>query len=86
MPLLIAGPGVRAGVTSSYPARLIDIAPTVLTLMGVPPRGMRGIPLADAMTSPTAAGRAAQGEVQRTLQPLVNSLKSESKLERAETR
>jgi arylsulfatase A-like enzyme len=86
MPLAIAGPGVRQGISSSYPARIIDIAPTVLSLMGIPPTGMRGVPLADALISPGRSADSAQQEAEKTLRPIVASLKLESRIERTETR
>lgn len=53
VPLVFAGPGVRSGVTSTFPARLMDVAPTVLTLLGIEPTNMDGVPLADALLAPT---------------------------------
>jgi arylsulfatase A-like enzyme len=52
IPLILEGPGVKQGYTSAYPARLVDIAPTLETLLGVSPQHQDGIPLADAMVSP----------------------------------
>jgi arylsulfatase A-like enzyme len=49
IPLVISGPGVRSHVTSDFPARLMDIAPTVLTLLGIQPQRMDGVVLADAL-------------------------------------
>lgn len=81
IPLVISGPGVRRGYVASYPARLEDIAPTVLTLMGVPPAGMTGLPLADAMQHPSASLRRAQLTQSTVLRPVVASLQQESRLE-----
>jgi hypothetical protein len=53
VPLLLAGPGVRRGVRSSAPARLVDVAPTVLRLMELPNGHTDGMVLADALQSPT---------------------------------
>lgn len=53
IPLVVSGPGVRGGVESSFPARLMDIAPTVLTLLGVQPARMDGAVLADALVRAT---------------------------------
>jgi predicted AlkP superfamily pyrophosphatase or phosphodiesterase len=80
IPLVISGPGVRHGV-SSYPARLIDVAPTVLQLMGVPVIGMHGVPLADAMSRPSTPQLRAQQAEARILQPIVTALQKESQLE-----
>jgi arylsulfatase A-like enzyme len=83
IPLVFSGPGVRSGQVSSYPARLMDIAPTALQLMGVPHKGMQGIPLADAMQAPPAwAVRWQQGR-NRYLLPHVQALQQESRLELA---
>ena len=52
IPLILAGPGIRQAYVSSYPARLVDIAPTVETLLGGQPFKQDGVPLADAMINP----------------------------------
>jgi arylsulfatase A-like enzyme len=54
IPLILSGPGVPAGVLSHFPARLVDVAPTVLRLLNVPQTGMDGTVLADAMTDASA--------------------------------
>jgi Type I phosphodiesterase / nucleotide pyrophosphatase len=81
MPLILSGPGIRAGHTSSYPARLIDIAPTALSVLGASYAGMQGIPLADAMLSSSSSAQARQRTVGAALSPLVSSLQKESQLE-----
>jgi arylsulfatase A-like enzyme len=53
VPLIIAGPGVRKGWVSSFPARLVDIAPTILAIAGIQPEGMDGVVLADSMVTPS---------------------------------
>lgn len=53
VPLVLSGPGVASGITSHFPARLMDVAPTVLRIMGLPPAAMDGKVLADAITSAT---------------------------------
>jgi len=60
VPLILSGPGVATGVVSHYPARLIDVAPTVLSLLGVAPRAMDGIILADALGNATGQDVAVQ--------------------------
>jgi hypothetical protein len=60
VPLLFSGPGVPAGVVSQAPARLVDVAPTIVRLMGLPPGSMDGIVLADALSVATAQEVAAQ--------------------------
>jgi arylsulfatase A-like enzyme len=52
IPMMVAGPGFKRGYTSSYPARLADIAPTIESAMNIRPRGQDGVPLADAMVKP----------------------------------
>jgi predicted AlkP superfamily pyrophosphatase or phosphodiesterase len=60
VPLILSGPGIATGVVSHYPARLIDVAPTLLRLLGLAPRAMDGIILADALGAATAQEVAAQ--------------------------
>jgi arylsulfatase A-like enzyme len=77
VPLVFSGPGVNSGVRSE-PVRLQDIAPTALSLMGISPTGMAGIPLADAIKHPGRGAVARQRELTKTLQPVVASLKTEA--------
>jgi hypothetical protein len=86
VPLILSGPGIRRGYVSDYPARLMDIAPTALSLMRIPPTGMQGVPLADALQSPSAAQWKAQRAQGRVLRPVVLSLQAESRLEVARGR
>ena len=81
LPLIFSGPEIRHGYVSSYPARLIDIAPTVLSVLGVPATGMQGIPLADALESASPRAWAAQRAEGATLHPIVSALQQESRLE-----
>lgn len=81
VPLVIAGPGVQAGRVSNYPARLEDIAPTVLTMMGFSATGMQGSPLADAFVSAPAWAAQRQTVLGKQLWPLVMALKGESQAE-----
>jgi arylsulfatase A-like enzyme len=78
IPLIIAGAGVRHGVTSSYPARLVDIAPTVERILGLAPTRTDGLVLQDALTTrdPALAGR--QSREGRVLIPLVRALAARS--------
>jgi hypothetical protein len=83
IPLFMAGPGVKRGSVSESPARLVDIAPTVTTLLGVGPKGMDGVVLADALVSPGAADiQAAQAARARFL-PMVKALQERSRLDLA---
>lgn len=53
IPLILSGPGVRHG-TSSFAAKLVDIAPTVERLLTVPvPAAVDGVVLANALTAPS---------------------------------
>ena len=67
VPLILAGPGVKAGAVLDFPARLMDIAPTVLTLMGIAPTGMDGVQLSDALLRPTTAEQRATDTLTPTL-------------------
>lgn len=78
LPLIISGPGVTRGAISNFPARLMDIAPTVLSVMHVPTTGMQGIRLADAMTGASAQDRAHQATLGTMLNPVVAALQRES--------
>lgn len=60
IPLVISGPGVRHGM-SSFPAQLVDIAPTMERLLGIPvPKGVDGVVLSDALSH--AAGQDVAGQ------------------------
>jgi arylsulfatase A-like enzyme len=83
VPLILSGPGVRAGQVSRYPAQLMDIAPTVLSLMHMSSTGMQGTPLANAMRSTTAAAITRQQTVGDERMPVVASLQAESRGELA---
>jgi hypothetical protein len=60
VPLVIAGPGVRPNYHSPFPARLMDVAPTVLALLGIQSGQMDGVALSDALLLPTYAQQQAQ--------------------------
>ncbi len=67
MPLVVAGPGVRAGQRFDY-AEQIDIVPTLCYLMGVkPPPNADGRILAEALIEPPARGAPPR---RRTMQEL----------------
>lgn len=83
IPLILSGHGVRSGHVSSNPARLIDVAPTVLQLMGISHSGMQGIPLADALKAPPRWTQQWQQAVSKQLMPVVTALRQESRLELA---
>jgi arylsulfatase A-like enzyme len=81
LPLILSGPGIRPGRVSSYPARLIDIAPTVLQLMGASSSGMQGLPLADALQAPSSRMVQAQQAASKRLVPVVTALQRQSRIE-----
>lgn len=81
LPLILSGPGIRRGVVSDWPARLEDIAPTVLTAMGAPTTGMQGIPLADALEGATPEQLVVQRAVGARVRPVVDALRNQSNLE-----
>ncbi len=81
--LLFAGPGVNKGAVSESPARLVDVAPTVLAVMGIMPERMDGIVLSDALQSPTARQEHTQISLNTELIPLVEALKEFSRKELA---
>lgn len=76
IPLVIAGPGVRSGFTSGFPIRLMDVAPTLLALLGVDPSRMNGVVAADALKSPTAAQIARQDDAAPALTAYQGALRA----------
>jgi arylsulfatase A-like enzyme len=78
IPMIFAGPGVRPGV-SSFPAKLVDVAPTIEHLLGlkVPP-GVDGVVLADAAQNATPAERSEQGALRRARLEDVHALEAHS--------
>jgi hypothetical protein len=83
VPLILSGPGVKRGQVLDYPAPLMDIAPTVLSLMGVQPTGMQGVQLAGALTNPAGWMWTKQNAQGQALSPVVSALKLESQRELA---
>jgi arylsulfatase A-like enzyme len=71
------------GIVSHAPARLEDVAPTVLAMLGVPPTGMQGSILADAMQAPTSSEVRTQQALNTTLSPVVDALATQSAQELA---
>jgi predicted AlkP superfamily pyrophosphatase or phosphodiesterase len=76
-PLILAGPGIKQGVTIDSPVQTEDIAPTVLTDMGVTPTGMDGTTLADALQQPTDAQTRARNNEITWLTPIEQALSTE---------
>jgi arylsulfatase A-like enzyme len=81
LPLIMSGPGVRQGYVSDYPAPLMDIAPTALTLLNAPVTGMQGVALADALQRPSILQRTNQQTQGAVLRPVVSALQAESRAE-----
>lgn len=80
IPFVIAGPNIKHGFTSQFPARLVDIAPTLEVLMGVTPQGQDGVPLADGMITPPTSALRAQTRISARLLLRVRALQSEAAL------
>jgi arylsulfatase A-like enzyme/cytochrome c-type biogenesis protein CcmH/NrfG len=49
VPLLMGGPGIRAGVRIAEPVTLADVAPTVMRLLGAPMTDVDGVDLSPAL-------------------------------------
>jgi uncharacterized sulfatase len=67
VPMIIAGPGIKAGTPSPRPVELVDVYPTLTDLAGVSaPKNLPGVSLRPLLTNPTAAwDRPAFTQVQR---------------------
>lgn len=78
VPLILSGPGVPNGVVSQRPARLMDVAPTVLRVMGLPPGRMDGVVLADSVQAATAQEVAMQVQLSALLTPYQDALIAQS--------
>ncbi|HEX8918234.1 MAG TPA: alkaline phosphatase family protein [Chloroflexota bacterium] len=86
IPLVLSGPGIRSGRVSSFPARLIDVAPTILQTLGASHKGMQGIPLADALKAPPNWTTHWQQTASKQLMPVVTALQQQSRFELAARR
>jgi arylsulfatase A-like enzyme len=78
IPLVLAGPGLKRGFVSAYPARLVDIAPTVEDLLGARSGGLDGRVLADALTSASERALSLQAGRSSRLMPIVQALERRS--------
>jgi arylsulfatase A-like enzyme len=78
IPLILSGPGVKTGVSSNYPARLVDIAPTTEHLLGARTGAVDGVVLDDALTQSSSSGARAQRLRGETFLPVVAALKHRS--------
>lgn len=86
VPLIIAGPGIHSGVVNNDPVQLDDVAPTVLTDMGVSPTGMEGDALTEALLKPTPAEKKARAAEARMLAPVAAALRSQETSTSAQAR
>jgi arylsulfatase A-like enzyme len=73
--MVFSGPGIRTGRTSSAPARLVDILPTIARLMKLNTPKMDGIVLGDALQNPLRKDVEDQVKSDVTLSPLRDALK-----------
>jgi arylsulfatase A-like enzyme len=80
IPLIMNGPRIKKGVVSTYPARLVDIAPTIESLLETYPQHQDGIPLADAIVNPPAGSAALESTKGVTLRADVSALEREATL------
>jgi hypothetical protein len=74
IPLIFSGAGFTPG-TSTFPARLVDIAPTIERVLGLQPARLAGVVLADALLSPAGNDGAVQAAVGSSRGLLVGALK-----------
>lgn len=86
VPLVLSGPGIRGGVRSRAPARLVDVAPTVLHAMGLTAPPSDGIVLADALRTATAAEVHTQASLLDRLERYQDALQGESDADLSEDR
>ena len=81
LPIIMAGPGIRAGVVSNAPAQLDDLAPTLLTDMGVAPTGMQGRALTEALSAPSASDERSRSIEIAQMKPLMAALMAQGRAE-----
>jgi arylsulfatase A-like enzyme len=80
IPLIINGPRIKKGLVSTYPARLVDIAPTIESLLETYPQHQDGIPLGDAIVNPPAGSVALETTKGAVLRADVSALEREATL------
>ncbi|HEX6509044.1 MAG TPA: hypothetical protein VF221_15555, partial [Chloroflexota bacterium] len=80
IPLIINGPRIKKGLVSRFPARLVDIAPTLESLLETYPDRQDGIPLADAIRNPPKGSPAEQKKLAPRLTLDVQALEQEATL------
>jgi arylsulfatase A-like enzyme len=85
VPLVISGPDVKKRFHSSFPARAIDIAPTLERLLGLPAVKRDGVLLADALTDPTVGEAEPQKALASELGADVSALELQSRVDNFNT-
>jgi arylsulfatase A-like enzyme len=75
IPMIISGPGIKKDAQSDYPARIVDIAPTILKLFSIEPDKMDGIVLSDALITPDENGQMKQELMKKYLEPMIKAIK-----------
>lgn len=78
IPLILSGPGVRHGIHSRFPARSVDVAPTIERLLGLPPVARPGVVLADGLIDPLPGETGVQALIEPGLQADVRGLQEQS--------
>ncbi len=76
IPLIVSGHGVQSGVRSGYPARMVDLAPTIAALMGAGAVTSDGVVLSDALQQPPSGSASAQREASARLGFYVSALEN----------
>lgn len=78
IPLVLSGRGITPNATSTYPAMLVDIAPTIAAAMGLSEDDADGTVLADGLLNPPDGATDAQTKERGILGPLVAALQNVS--------
>jgi hypothetical protein len=81
IPLILAGPGIRYGIRSSFPARSIDVAPTVERLLGLPATNTDGVVLGDALLNPSKWELRPEAAIAPALKLQVAALQKQSNID-----
>ena len=81
--LVARGPGIKRDQLV-FGASLLDVAPTVLSLMGLSAGDMDGLALADSLQRPSSRQIARQQAAAKALDPVIDALARESRAEVAE--
>jgi hypothetical protein len=79
IPLIIGGAGVQGGIRTNYPARLVDIAPTVERLLGSPVERTDGVVLDSIMASHSRTDAARQSKAGKLLTPVTKALEERTR-------